>query len=42
MKTIYEFFAEHNCTRYERARLVARLAELRYEATIAMLKRIMR
>jgi hypothetical protein len=41
-KTIYEFFVEHKCTKYEKKRLVVKLAELRYEKTIAMLKQILR
>jgi len=42
MKTIYEFFAEHGCTDYEKAWLIERLAEMRYVKTIEMLKRVLR
>lgn len=42
MKTIYEFFAEQDCTDYEKAKLIERLAEMRYVKTIDMLKRVLR
>lgn len=41
-RTIYEFFAEHECTEYEKKRLIVYLAEIRYEATLKMLKRVLR
>lgn len=42
MRDIYQFFADNNCTKFEQEKLIVRLAEFRYESTLAMLKRIMR
>ena len=40
--TIYEFFELHKCSEFEKKALIVKLAELRYESTLKMLKRIMR
>ncbi|AFH19818.1 hypothetical protein F406_gp120 [Agrobacterium phage 7-7-1] len=42
MKTIYEFFTQHECTDFEKCKLVEKLAEIRYVKTLEMLKRILR
>jgi hypothetical protein len=42
MKTIYCFFAENDCTKFEQAKLIEKLAEIRYLKTLEMLKRVLR
>jgi len=42
LKSIYEFFAENECTEFEKCKLIEKLAELRYVKTLKMLKRILR
>lgn len=42
MKTIYDFFHEHQCTEHEKMKLIIFLAELRYKKTLKMLAKIMR
>lgn len=42
MKTIYDFFTEHDCNQFEQARLIEHLAQMRYLKTLEMLKRILR
>lgn len=40
--SIWEFFAKHECTDFEKKALLVKLAEIRYELTLEMLKRVMR
>lgn len=42
IKTIYEFFAENNCSQFEQVKLIGKLAEIRYMKTMEMLKRVLR
>lgn len=40
--TVWEFFDKHGCTEFEKRALLAKLAEIRYDLTLQMLKRVMR
>lgn len=40
--TVWDFFKLHNCNQFEKKALLAKLAELRYEMTLEMLKKVLR
>ena len=39
---VWEFFEKHQCNEFEKKALIAKLAEIRYELTLKMLKQVMR